>query len=151
MLTLAYYGSKTIFFLGPKIWEVLSNNIEDSKNRNIFKSNINIGSLKIVHAICAGNMSQIQDLFHYNLFQYINIVLIVVDFYQLMCLWVCVYMCVYVRLCIRACAYMSLCIYVCLQICVRLYLCECVYLYIFMYACFYPVVMKHLRIMKHLC
>ena len=35
-----YYGSETIFFLDPKIWEPLPSNIKDSENRNIFKSNI---------------------------------------------------------------------------------------------------------------
>ena len=33
-----YYGSEAIFFLGPKIWELLPNNIKDSENLNIFKS-----------------------------------------------------------------------------------------------------------------
>ena len=36
----ANYGSKTISFLGPKIWELLPNNIKDSENLNIFQSNI---------------------------------------------------------------------------------------------------------------
>ena len=36
----AYYGSETISFLGPKIWELLPSNIKDSENLNIFKSNI---------------------------------------------------------------------------------------------------------------
>ena len=35
-----YYGSETISFLGPKIWELLPSNINDSENPNIFKSNI---------------------------------------------------------------------------------------------------------------
>ena len=35
-----YYGSKTISFLGLKIWESLPSNIKDSENLNIFKSNI---------------------------------------------------------------------------------------------------------------
>ena len=35
-----YYGSETISFLGPKIWEFLPSNIEDSENLNIFKSSI---------------------------------------------------------------------------------------------------------------
>ena len=35
-----YYGSETISFLGPKIWELLPSSIKDSENLNIFKSNI---------------------------------------------------------------------------------------------------------------
>ena len=35
-----YYASETIFFVGPKIWELLPSNIKDSENLNIFKSNI---------------------------------------------------------------------------------------------------------------
>ena len=35
-----YYGSETISFIGPKIWELLPSNIKDSENLNIFKSNI---------------------------------------------------------------------------------------------------------------
>ena len=35
-----YYGSETISFLGPKMWELLPSNIKDSENLNIFKSNI---------------------------------------------------------------------------------------------------------------
>ena len=35
-----YYGLETIPFIGPKIWELLPSNIEDSENLNIFKSNI---------------------------------------------------------------------------------------------------------------
>ena len=35
-----YYGSETIFFIGPKIWELLPSNIKHSENLDIFKSNI---------------------------------------------------------------------------------------------------------------
>ena len=40
-----YYGSETISFIGPKIWELLpsnirQSNIKDSENLNIFKPNI---------------------------------------------------------------------------------------------------------------
>ena len=35
-----YYGSETISFIGPKIWELLPSNIYDSENLNIFKLNI---------------------------------------------------------------------------------------------------------------
>ena len=35
-----YYGSETIPFLGPKIWELLPSSIKDSENLNIFKLNI---------------------------------------------------------------------------------------------------------------
>ena len=35
-----YYGSETIFFVGPIIWELLPSNIKDSEGLNIFKSNI---------------------------------------------------------------------------------------------------------------
>ena len=34
------YGSETISFIGPKIWELLPSNIKDSENLNILKSNI---------------------------------------------------------------------------------------------------------------
>ena len=34
------YGSETISFIGPKIWELLQSNIKDSENLNILKSNI---------------------------------------------------------------------------------------------------------------
>ena len=34
------YGSKTISFIDPKIWELLPSNFKDSQNLNIFKSNI---------------------------------------------------------------------------------------------------------------
>ena len=52
-----YYGSETISFIDPKIWESLPSNNKDSENLNIFKSNIgksNLGSLKTAHAVCAG-------------------------------------------------------------------------------------------------
>ena len=35
-----YYGSETISFIGPKIWELLPSNINDSEDLNIIKSNI---------------------------------------------------------------------------------------------------------------
>ena len=35
-----YYGSETISFLDPKIWELLPSNSKDSENLNIFKSNV---------------------------------------------------------------------------------------------------------------
>ena len=35
-----YYGSETISFIGPKIWELLPSNIKDSEDLNMFKSNI---------------------------------------------------------------------------------------------------------------
>ena len=53
-----YYGSETISFIGPKIWELLPSNIYDSENLNIFKLNINLGSLKTVHAAFAGYILQ---------------------------------------------------------------------------------------------
>ena len=35
------YGSETISFLGPEIWELIPNNIKNSESLNIFKKNIN--------------------------------------------------------------------------------------------------------------
>ena len=35
-----YYGSETISFIGPKIWELLPSNLKDSEKLIIFKSNI---------------------------------------------------------------------------------------------------------------
>ena len=35
-----YYGSETISFLGPKIWELLPSNIKNSENLSILKSNM---------------------------------------------------------------------------------------------------------------
>ena len=35
-----YYGSETIPFKSPKIWELLPSSIKDSENLDIFKSNI---------------------------------------------------------------------------------------------------------------
>ena len=35
-----FYGSETISFLGPKLWELLPSNIKDLENLNIFKSSI---------------------------------------------------------------------------------------------------------------
>ena len=35
-----YYDSETISFIGPKIWELLPSNINDSEDLNIIKSNI---------------------------------------------------------------------------------------------------------------
>ena len=35
------YGSETISFLGPKIWEQVPDNIKNSESLNIFKKNIN--------------------------------------------------------------------------------------------------------------
>ena len=37
-----YYGSETISFIGPKIWELLPSNIKDSESLNTFKSNIKL-------------------------------------------------------------------------------------------------------------
>ena len=35
-----YNGSETIFFIGPKLWELWPSNIKDPENLNILKSNI---------------------------------------------------------------------------------------------------------------
>ena len=35
-----YYGSETMSFLGPKIWELLPSHFKDLENLNFFKSNI---------------------------------------------------------------------------------------------------------------
>ena len=35
------YGSETISFLGPKIWELIPDDIKNSESLNIFKKNIN--------------------------------------------------------------------------------------------------------------
>ena len=35
------YGSETISFLGPKIWEQVPDDIKNSESLNIFKKNIN--------------------------------------------------------------------------------------------------------------
>ena len=37
-----HYGAETIFYLGPKRWDLLPKNIKDSENINIFKSNIKL-------------------------------------------------------------------------------------------------------------
>ena len=99
-----YYGSETISFIAPKIWELLPSNTEDSKNLNIFKSNIE--SWKPENCPCHLCSLYIADiefielklvlLIKYNLFQYINFVLVEVDFCQSMC--VCGYVCVYIIL-----------------------------------------------------
>ena len=88
-------------FIGPKIWELLPSNIENSKNLNIFKSNIE--SWKPENCPCHLCSLYIADigfielklvlLIKYNLFQYINFVLAEVDYCQSMCVYghVCVY------------------------------------------------------------
>ena len=53
-----YYGSETISFLGPKIWELLPSNIKDSENFHISTQILNLGSLKTVHDVCVGYISQ---------------------------------------------------------------------------------------------
>ena len=35
-----FYGSETISFIRPKIWQLLPSNVNDSENLNIFKANI---------------------------------------------------------------------------------------------------------------
>ena len=63
-----YYGSETISFIGPKIWELLPSNIKDSENLNIFKSNIK--SWKPENCPCRLCRLHIADigLLNYNLF-----------------------------------------------------------------------------------
>ena len=49
-----YYGSETISFIGQKIWELLPFTIQ-----KILASSaqiLNLGSLKTIHAVCAGYM-----------------------------------------------------------------------------------------------
>ena len=36
----ARYGTETVFFLGPKIWDILPNEIKNSKTLHIFKAKI---------------------------------------------------------------------------------------------------------------
>ena len=35
-----HYRSDVVSYLGPKIWDLLPENIKDSENINIFKSNV---------------------------------------------------------------------------------------------------------------
>ena len=54
-----YYGSETISFLDPKMWELLPSNIKDTKNLNIFKSNIKSWKTEnFAHVICGGYILQ---------------------------------------------------------------------------------------------
>ena len=53
-----YYGSETISFPGPKISELLSSNIKFQKILISSNQILNFGSLKTVHAICAGYVLQ---------------------------------------------------------------------------------------------
>ena len=43
---LYHYGSKTISYLGPKIWDPLLKNIKNSKNINILKSDVKFWKLE---------------------------------------------------------------------------------------------------------
>ena len=62
----AFYGSEIIFFLGPKIWELLPSDIKDSQILNIFKSNIKSWKPEIAHVICTSYILQTYDLLNYN-------------------------------------------------------------------------------------
>ena len=133
-----YYGLETISFLvGQKIWELLPSNIKDSENLNVLKSNTKFW--KTVNAVCGGYILQTQDLLNYNLFYYINCVLVVVGFCQYIRIWVSLH--VYMRV-------MGMSVWVHVYVCICALVCECgyvcvcmfVYLYICMYACFSPSV-----------
>ena len=58
-VTFVYYGSETISFMGPKIWELLPSNIKIQKILTSSNQILNLGSLKIGHAVCAGYILQI--------------------------------------------------------------------------------------------
>ena len=96
-----YYGEETISFIGSKIWELVPSNINDSENVNIFKSNIK--SWKPENRTCAlyrlyiANIwlieLQLVLLIDYNLFWYMDFVLVEVDFCHSVCVYG--YFCVY--------------------------------------------------------
>ena len=124
----------------------MPSNIKDSENLNIFKANIkswkpeNCPSHLFRLYIAGMGFPKLQLilLINYNLFKYINFVLVVVDFCQSMYVWVsfCVYNCAYLSVHICACAFMCI-----TSMCVHIRMCVFVFIYICMYH-FFPVAMK---------
>ena len=54
-----YFGSETISFLGPKIWELFPITSKTEKILTSSNQILNLGSLKTVHAVCARYILQI--------------------------------------------------------------------------------------------
>ena len=48
-----YYGSESISYLGPKIWNILPDEIKQQTSLNSFKKSVKNGSHKIAYADCA--------------------------------------------------------------------------------------------------
>ena len=111
-----YYGSETISFIGPKIWELLPSSIKDSENLNIFKSNIK--SWKSENCPCRLCRLYIADIGFF-----VSLCVRLCTFVVRLC--ACNYVVVsvvYMCVCVLACAYtlMRMCVYVYMQLCVRL-------------------------------
>ena len=95
-----YYGTESISFLGPKIWERLPINIKDSENLSIFK--LNIKSRKPENCPCRLCTLYIADIGFTRKYIYIK---------NCVCAFLCVRVCLNVD--IRVCASMYTCEYVC--------------------------------------
>ena len=59
----AYHGSKSILFLGPKIWKILPDRLKNGNSIEDFKIQIKNGSLKIVPVGFARFMFKMSVLF----------------------------------------------------------------------------------------
>ena len=58
-----YHGSESISFLGPKIYNILTNWLKIAKSIEAFKKQMKIGSLKIIHVSFARFMFKMSVLF----------------------------------------------------------------------------------------
>ena len=56
------HGSESISFLGPKIWNILPDNIKNAESLNVFKTKIKAGNQKLVHVASAEYMYKMWDL-----------------------------------------------------------------------------------------
>ena len=106
-----YYGSETISFTGPKIRKLLSSNIKDSENLNIFKSNIKSWkseklSMPFVQVIyCRYRIfckSVCTFVYVCGTFVCMQLCSCVCSLYVRVCACMCVYTYAYVRLCVHA-------------------------------------------------
>ena len=58
-----YHGSESISFLGPKIWNILPDEIKQQTSLNSFKKSIKNGSHEIAYADCAKFILMVSILF----------------------------------------------------------------------------------------
>ena len=129
------HGAESLSHLGPKILELLPNDMKNLSTLTALKKALNSGSHMLVHVSFVEPTSIRFVSFNLwmqnQLFLHSFLVLSIYNIYVCVCVCICIYegVCMYIYVCV--CVYMHVRVYACVYIYIY------IYIYIYLYICIY--------------